>query len=139
MVTMQSIIAREKENINRRKKLKQGHINIDNNIEKVYYDVLGYEGYYYYIAINRNDIITTDVSRIGDRFSCEAGYFLIVDIVEKEFLELKIAQVNPMATVLWNNLDKDLLKEHTDLLKEQIEEANEDALEKQMLIQDIYL
>lgn len=133
MVTMQSIIAREKENINRRKNLKQGHINIDHNIENVYYDVLGYEGYYYYIAINRNDIITTDVSRIGDRFSCKAGYFLIADIVEKEYgLELKIVKVNFEVSVSWMNLD-------IESLKEQIEEANEDCLEKQMLIQDIYL
>lgn len=131
MVTMQSIIAREQENINRRKKLKQGHITIDNNIENVYYDILGYEGYYYYIAINRNDIITTDASRIGDRFSCKLGYFLIVDIVEKEFgLELKIAQFNPEIVVQMTNIE---------LLKDQIEEANEDVLEKQMLIQDIYL
>ena len=132
MVTMQSIIAREKENINRRKKLKPGHIYIDNNIENVYYDILGYEGYYYYIAINRNDIITTDVSRIGDRFSCLAGYFLIVDIVEKEYgLELKIAQINPLFCHQRNL--------NTDLLKDRIEELNEDVLEKQMLIQDIYL
>lgn len=131
MVTIQSIIAREQENINRRKKLKQGHIIIDNNIENAYYNILGYEGYYYYIAINRNDIITTDVSRIGYIFSCEAGHFIIVDIVEKEFgLELKIAQVKPEVFIKRFNIE---------LLKDQIEEVNEDALEKQMLIQDIYL
>ena len=138
MITMQSIIAREKENVNRRMKLKKGHINIDNHIENVYYDVLGYEGLYYYIAINRNDIITTDVSRIGDRFSCEigdrfsceVGCFLIIDIIEKEFLELKIVKVNPAVFVQRIDIDS---------LKEQIEEANEDLLEKQMLIQDIYL
>lgn len=131
MVTMQSIIAREQANINRRKKLHQGHIVIDNNIENVYYDILGYEGYYYYIAINRNDIITTDASRIGDKFSCKVGYFLIVDIIEKEFgLELKIAQVSPNVIGLGISVE---------LLKDEIEEANEDVLEKQMLIQDIYL
>lgn len=131
MVTIQSIIAREQENINRRKKLKQGHIIIDNNIENAYYNILGYEGYYYYIAINRNDIITTDVSRIGYIFSCDVGHFLIVDIVEKEFgLELKIAQVKPEVFIKRFNIE---------LLKDQIEEVNEDALEKQMLIQDIYL
>lgn len=131
MVTIQSIIAREQENINRRKKLKQGHIIIDNNIENAYYNILGYEGYYYYIAINRNDIITTDVSRIGYIFSCDVGHFLIEDIVEKEFgLELKIAQVKPEVFIKRFNIE---------LLKDQIEEVNEDALEKQMLIQDIYL
>lgn len=149
MVTIQSIIARKQENINRRKRLKQGRINVDNNVENVYYDVLGHEGLYYYISINRNDITTTDVSRIGDKFSCSEGFFLVADIIEMEFgLELKIVQVNPeefahivqeFAQILQVNPEVIAQGINIDLLKDQIEEANEDALEKQMLIQDIYL
>lgn len=138
---MQSIIKRELVNIKRRKRLMIGymHMSIMRNPRiPVYFDILGYEGCYYYISINKNDI--EDIYNryevaVGDILTCDIGFFIVVNITKlEEAFEIQLLHVN--TPEMDETIDK-----HTNLCytQERIEEANDDLLEKQMLSQDIYL